>query len=228
MTAGALGAAILVTLPVAAKRGAGAHHLLPLLPVVCWMIAWAWSMAAPSQYIVIRHWLILPIVLVALVYAGWQGHLLHKNMGIISQIGATRLADIENITDRIPDRTIEMGVGGDLSYFDTYERPVLVFSGNPYSLDPAAAIDSAEDQHGLPEATTERWRSGAADVVLIPRGDNPYTLSDWYSPGDSVFSDEFVRAFHQNYAIRYHSAFFDIYVRKSILASMQPASQQSK
>jgi hypothetical protein len=225
-TAAAMGMAIVLTIPVAAKRGAGAHHLLPLVPFVCWLIAWAWSIApAASPVINWRHIILLPIALMTLIYGADLG------IGFASEIRTNApsvrmvAADLENAMDRSPDRTIMMGVGSDANYWFTYMRPVLVFAGNPYPLDPAAAMDSSEDQNGLPQATTDLWKSSMPDYILIPKGDQPFTLWDWYHPDRPVFSQDFVRAFRKYYAPHFRARFFDVYVRKTLLGSPAPASR---
>jgi hypothetical protein len=221
ITAASLIVAILITLPVAAKRGAGAHHLLPLVPVICWLIARAWSIgdASPADQISLRHVLIFPTALLALIFACVIGFALVSKIEREMPANIAIQIDLQNIADALPDRTILMGVGGDASYPYTFSRPTLVYDGNPYPLDAAAAMDSFEDQRGLPPAALDLFRSGPADVLLIPRGDDPFTLTDWYRAPSIrfVFSDQFLNAFHDNYAIRYHSTFFDVYVRKAIL-----------
>jgi hypothetical protein len=224
ITAAALGIAILGVMPVTAKTGTGAHHLLPFVPVICWMIAWAWSIgngspapAAGTHKISLRHLLILPIAIVAIIYGSYMSLTMAQEFRQWRTINVAIVADLNDIMRTFPNRTIEMGVGSDRSYSFTFDRPVLVFAGNPYSLDAAAAMDSFEDQKGLPEATTGLCRSGLADFILIPRGDRPFTLTDWYHKPIPVFSNGFIQAFGDNYERRYHSSYFDIYVRKSIL-----------
>jgi hypothetical protein len=186
------------------------------------LLARAWSMENGSESpqerprLAMRHLLILPIAVVSIIYAGWNGSNLAQNIRAFKPISIAIIADLNDIMHHFPGRTIEMGVGRDASYPYTYGRPVLVFAGNPYNLDVAVAMESAEDQHGLPEATVGLCRSGLADLVLIPRGDSPFTIINWFPGARPVFSDEFRQAFQQNYERRYHSNFYDIYERKSL------------
>jgi hypothetical protein len=220
--AAALGVAIVFTLPFASKNGAGPHHLMPLVPILVWLVVRSWSIenstdSPPVQpRLAMRHLLILPIAIVAIIYAGACGYAISSGLRKSALICRAVVSDEEMILDSFPDRTIEMGVGGDRTYGLTYVRPVLVFAGNPYHLDPAAAMDSAEAQHGLPAATADLCRSGLADIVLIPSGERPFTYLSWYPGKPPVFSPQFVQAFADNYHVGSTSLFFDIYVRNSI------------
>ncbi|MGA3067935.1 MAG: hypothetical protein ABSF29_13915 [Tepidisphaeraceae bacterium] len=224
-TAAGLGGAMLITLPFASKEGAGSHHLMPLVPILMWLVARAWSIgnskepteAAPR--LTMRHLLVVPVLVVSMFYAGAGGYVIGTNPWTYNRLFVALLIDLRRIQDATSGHTVEMGVGGDQSYFLTNERPVLVFAGNPYHLDAAAAMDSAEAQDGLPAATADLCRSGLADFVLIPRGDAPFTMASWYPGHAPVFSPEFVRAFHDNYRIRFSSIFFDVYGRKPIASA---------
>ncbi|MGA3067936.1 MAG: hypothetical protein ABSF29_13920, partial [Tepidisphaeraceae bacterium] len=218
-TAAALVAAIALTLPIAGKQGAGRHHLIPLTPMLVWLVARSWSMApageSPPRWR-LRHWLIVPVLIVALIFSADACFSITNYIRQGEPTNRAIVADLGLIMDELPGRTIEMGVGGNRTYPVTFARPVLVFAGNPYHLDPASAMDVAKARQSLPAATADLCRSGLADFVLIPKGDAPFSLRSGFTPHPAVFSAEFVGAFRDHYQLRFRSAYFDIYGRYTI------------
>jgi hypothetical protein len=221
-SAAALGAAFLITLPFASKTGAGGRHLMPLVPILAWLLAQSWSIERPAESasapsaLAIRHWLIVPIFLVAAVYNASVGYTLITYLHERDPVDREIIADVQRITDFAGDRSVEMGVGGDSDYGLTFVHPLLVFEGNPYHIEPCAAMDIAEADHGLPQATTDLCRSGLAEFVLIPVSDPPFSIPNHYPGHKPLFSSKFIEAFEQNYHLRLRSTFFDVYQRNLI------------
>jgi hypothetical protein len=211
--AAGVGAAIVWTLPVAVTVGSGGHDLLPVAPVVVWLVARAWSIGNSGA---MRDWLVLPILIVGILLAGVGGYRIAGDFRKYEASNQRLVDDVGQILGLLHDQTIEMGVAGDGTYAFTYARPMLVFAGNPYHLDPASAMDSAEDQGSLPAATTDLCRSGLADFVLIPKSEAPFSLHNWFPDYGLVFSPAFARAFGENYKVRFGTAFFDVYSRNSV------------
>ncbi|MGA3068117.1 MAG: hypothetical protein ABSF29_14835 [Tepidisphaeraceae bacterium] len=214
-TAGALGAAIVVTVPFAAKSGAGPHHLMPLVPVLVWLVARCWRLGTSEEAgrVGMRHLMIVPVAAVLLVYAWAASYSVSSYVEKYEPIGRGVVADLGDIMDQVPGRTIEMGVGGNALEFLTFARPVLVFAGNPYHLDAAAAMDSSALPGGLPKGTSELCRSGLGEFVLIPKGDEPFSLRSGFPGEPGVFPEAFRRAFEENYHVRFSSNYFDVYER---------------
>jgi hypothetical protein len=118
-----------------------------------------------------------------------------------------------------PNKTIEMGYGGwNSKYKLTYYRPLLVFAGNPLTLDAMALGDMQLVGIAIPPGTLEYLQECKTQIWLIPKGDRPFEMINVYSlmdrrlfPERMVFSDEFRQIFAERYRKQPASKYFDIW-----------------
>jgi hypothetical protein len=119
---------------------------------------------------------------------------------------------------KYPAEKIEMGYGeksgetNDLTYF----RPVLVFAGNPLTLDAPALADMELGKLAVPQSTIAYLQSCQTQIWLIPKGEHPFTLPSLYDGADSfprrdIFGDALRTAFFARYQKREASAYFDLW-----------------
>ena len=126
-----------------------------------------------------------------------------------------------------PAEKIEMGYGEQLGKTNelTYFRPVLVFAGNPLTLDAPALTDMELGKLAVPQSTIAYLQSCQTQIWLIPKGEHPFTLPSLYDDADSfprrdIFGDRLRAAFLARYQKRESSAYFDLWS----CAGKKPAS----
>jgi hypothetical protein len=87
----------------------------------------------------------------------------------------------------------------------------LVLRGNPFLLDVPAMMDMQKAGLGLPEGTREMMASGRCRIWLIPRGESPFELRNYFEPEGMIFDEEFRRVFQAHYRVVDHSVHFDVW-----------------
>jgi len=210
----ALIAAIVVVLIVAvigAKPLAGPRHLLPLVPVALYLAAelrgrlGSWPTDGRRMALAVA-WLATATIM---AFAA-QGQVAYE---------ATVYAGDHDAADEImavqtanPGVAIEMGyAGGPREYRLSWLRPLLIFAGQPYSLDAAAVMDMQAAGLPLPAATLQRLADCTTRWWLIPRGHEPFTLRTMYPPNPPLFDAAFAGAFRDRYRLIQSGDYFDVW-----------------
>jgi hypothetical protein len=205
----ALGLATTGIVVAASKPGAGPYHLLPMLPVILYVVARYLRDAAPldgvDPSVLIAG---LGFVLVSLSIATAQQAQFLLTMR--ERADRNEAADIEQFADA-HEGVIEMGYGSTEAF--TLERPLLVFHNNSYMLDEPAVREHQLEGLDLPLATLEALRTCRVDYWLIPKGETPFSGRNSYPAVllKPLFSDEFRRAFQQNYRPAGATTYFDVW-----------------
>jgi hypothetical protein len=207
------------------KVGAGNWHCMPLAPI---MLALSVELLArlrstqsalngtvPPRAVFVMLWLFVSLLVVAANTSLWTFKL-HINGGTVASGIAPRAAanDLRTILTNNPGRTIQMGYGNNATYDLTFQRPILVLNGNPYTLDADAMAEMGLSDLPLPQATVDAMRSCAIDIWLIPRDAAPFSMASLYfmsgekAPRD-VFPHQLREAFLSNYRKSSQSRFYD-------------------
>ncbi len=206
-----------LTVVVASKPGAGPHHLIPFIPIIIYGCAYLTD-GLQSNTIQPNLAALLVVLVLALpvaykicklsIYSFSKINIVN----IVSQQSRVYqiVADLDAIRRSNPDQVISMGYGEDRSYADTYLRVLLVFRGNPYFLDAPALMDMQYAGMEIPAANLAHMESGAIGLWLIPKGDEPFRLHNFYD-GKPLFDDEFRQIFAKRYELVGPSRFFDLY-----------------
>ncbi|MDY7012872.1 MAG: hypothetical protein SVX43_04590 [Cyanobacteriota bacterium] len=213
---------IMGTSIVAAKPGSGTHHLLPYLPFVtyfCCLVlmeiqqAFLENKDTLSGFDRIKsHVLKFLFFVFLLLLSGnaiWKGVFLLSN--IWQDSASSIVADIEQVIQSYPEETIAVGYGSSPSYFLSDYRPIPVFAGNPYSIDSVALMDMQKAGIELPDSTLEALRSCRIELWLIPQGESPFSLFNYYDPNLPLFNDTFKAIFQENYAKEAQSQYYDLW-----------------
>lgn len=214
------------TVLVAAKPGAGAHHLLPYLPVIIYLCCLEIGAIAeifvnpknePNRSQLLKNSIFgaafLLFLFLLFCNAVWQVVFLWSNYS--DSIAPEIVADIQQTIQSYPQQTIAMGYGGNQTYLLTNYRPIPVFAGNPYLIDSAALMDMQKAGLEIPASTIEALRACRIEIWLIPRGDIPFTLLSYYPPNPPLFSNEFQAAFRESYELKDRSQYYDLWFCKS-------------
>ncbi len=131
--------------------------------------------------------------------------------------------DLESLMATHPGETMEMGYGDLKSYYDpqyqlTYYRPVLVFAGNPYTIDAVALFDFQLSGLALPDSTITYLKSCKTRIWLVAKNSPPFSMVTVYTlidarvlPGALLFSDAFREVFFDRYRKQGSSRYFDVW-----------------
>lgn len=211
----------------ASTIGAGPHHFMPFYPIAgfVWADIYREIKGLPITKTVTRIsflcllWFWLAAALV------WQigGGIPHVVMEVLAPRSRSAAADVtsdlEKVMQNHPGKTIEMGYGDWNSKYElTYFRSMLVFAGNPFTIDPVALADMQLSGLEIPSSTLEYLQQCKTQIWLIPKDDPPFDLTNVFSlidprvfPNHRVFSDEFRRIFFERYRKQSPSKFFDLW-----------------
>ena len=171
--------------------GANAYHLLPAAPV----LADAFSRLRQERVAV--RWSALTLAVFAMIFS-----LLKPDpMGALG--GSNGIADEAlGIARRGLPGTIQMGYGDNLGSYLTSQstKATLALHGYPAVVDAQVimelryiGVDGADDRWipDLARCRFEHW--------LLPKGEQPFAILNYYYSTEPLFSSKFRRVFHENY-----------------------------
>jgi len=217
VTAATLMAVVLVTF-ASSKVGSGRYHYLPFLPALAFLatqgVMHVWNARPSERATVYSFWAPLAAFNIALVLKACIN--LYVGIGLLNTQASFSAvpADLDAILAKYPQHNVYMGYGGRNSYRYTLFRTRLVFDGNPYLLDLPALQDFEFSGIDIPQSTLDRMLSDKEAVWLVPRGDEPFSIVNWYHRrnGSPLFGEVFRDSFNTNFIKRESSQYFDIYL----------------
>jgi hypothetical protein len=211
--------ALTLILIAASKPGSGPHHFLPFLPILAFFTAHGCMRvyAAKSGSATWRgmFWGSLLAFLVAVTIK--SSFALYYGLRIVNpQVSQETLADISAIIVNYPDNNIYMGYGDGSTYVSTFYRNHLAYAGNPYLLDASAMMDFQFSGLEIPAATTDKMLADGAAVWLIPAGQEPFSIVNWYyrQQNGLLFNASFRQAFGDNFIKVESTPSFDVYTHE--------------
>ena len=221
----ALAVGIVATDILAAKMGAGRHHLAPFAIIVAFYVV---EMLAQQKGPTSAR--------ASLSGLGWAAFV---TMLVITEAGATwdiwaldrqqhaqsiaLMQDVQGVVSRHPDQHIEMAPGTNqenlnLTYSPEYGGPILAFHGNPDDFELAAAADAELLKLPTPRHMEEALTTCRTSLWLVPRRQTPFSAVSIYSsmypaeyPGHLVFSDLTRSRFSSRHRLIGRTGFFDVY-----------------
>jgi hypothetical protein len=210
----------------ASKLGSGEHHYLPFYPLLGYLCCdlhrraetvlggIGRSSLRASVSILLCFWLVARVG--TRDAWGWTLTGPHVLDGRKSAAEVTR--DLQEIMRSHPGEVIEMGYGDNLGKASevTYLRPLLVFAGNPLTVDEAALDDMELSKLAMPQSTIAYVQSCQTQIWLIPKGERPFLLPSFYDDlGSPMIRDIFGNAFREVFFARYQkretSTYFDLW-----------------
>jgi hypothetical protein len=214
-------ASVIATLLIwvaASKPGSGPHHLLPFLPPLAFLTAYAasrvYAYRPMTSWNIYGFWAPAAAFLVAAsIKAGFA--LYYGIQVVMAQANAAAIVDdLSAIMENYPDRNIYMGYGDGSTYPTTFVRHYLVYADNPYLVDAPALTDFQFSGVGIPESTIAALLADTRAVWLIPAGQEPFTMVNWYFrySGGQLFDESFQQAFTQHFRRQATTEYFDLYV----------------
>jgi hypothetical protein len=204
---------------IGSNIGAGMNHLIPFYPVLSYLFVILLSQLntvnEPDRVTSINKYYysaFISLIVALFILAFLRGVLNEARFLALSRkYGANPVNEIHTILKAYPGTTIGMGYGA--NYDLTFYRPVLVFSGNPYLIDAVFEMDAEFLGIKIPSTTLESLSSCQTKIWLIPKGDSPFQLSNYYNQ-NQVFSDELRATFLETYERRRQTNYYDLWVCK--------------
>jgi hypothetical protein len=208
--------AIGLILIAASKPGSGPHHFLPFLPLFafCSATAVVSVRAAGGGRSIYIFWAPLLALLIAATVKSTFA--LYYGVRLAApQAAESATADIAAIIESYPDRNIYMGYGDGTKNVLTFYRNYLVYADNPYLIDSAAMMDFQLSGLELPQATIDKLLADDTAVWLIPVGQEPFTILNWYYRNQNglLFDARFRQAFNNNFHKLASTSNYDVYSR---------------
>lgn len=194
--------AVIATVPVAAKLGAGAYHFIPFLPLAAYVHSTrdpSSRTPAPLSSLPAHTILIVAVVLGALQQFYWIQTLRRTDVAAMH----VEISEIARSTTR------PLAMGYTANYRTSFLRPVLVFGGHPYTLDAPALMDHQMSGIAFPSAAVEALRS-CETAWILPKGE-PFVLPNAYRPDLAVFPESFRATFFEHYRRTSTGTSFDLW-----------------
>ena len=188
------------------KPGAGPYHLLPLLPVIGFMVA-----SLLGRQVSLNPPAPVQLTLASFVAVAAAIAFVQQAQFVTTMQGRGALHEIRDIETFVSQHpgVVEMGYGVHDPW--TFERPVLVFRNNAYLLDAPAVGEHQLAGVTVPPATFDALRMCRVNYWLIPKGEAPFSALNMY-PGvfpATVFPDEFRQVFLQTHTKIATTDYFD-------------------
>lgn len=203
-----LATALLLVSVIASKPGAGHWHFLPLLPSVMLLAARRDPAPTPhgARLAALGGWAVAALFLGVTRHDQWIARLWRDP-------ARAQIAEVRAVLAAHPQASVVMGAGENAygpGYSATFVRPELVLHGQPYRFDPAAIMDLRK-AHYPPErcASPALWGPGPLPLVLIPRGEAPFALNNFY--GGATFPEPFREDFLRRFARREAGEHFEVW-----------------
>jgi hypothetical protein len=222
-----LGGSLAAVAVSASKIGAGPHHFMPFYPIAGYVCAELYGEIQSSKVtnsplprftFTLLLWLWLAAAVAVQIGAGFLAIGSTVLTPRSRAMAANVTSDLKKVMQDHPGEAIEMGYGSWNSYELTYFRPMLVFAGNPLTIDALSLDDAQLSGLQIPRSTLEYLQQCKTQIWLIPKGDAPFDLVNVFSlidpglfPERRLFSDEFRRIFFQRYRKHGFSKYFDIW-----------------
>ncbi len=205
------GAAMVAMHLVAAKQGAGRHHLIPFIPAVALGVGFLDLGQASSRRA--SSWLkgcsVAWLTGLVVLAAEKQVHFIRATLAVRDQEVAS---DVALTRARLAGKRVAFGYGSDRTYELSLFRPLFWDLMPDYFLDVPALMDMSLARMSLPNGTYEKLASGFYDAFVLPRDEAPFSLRSTYDRSE-IFDERFRRTFRAHYKLAYETRLFGVWLR---------------
>jgi hypothetical protein len=201
---------LIAALVFASKAGAGAHHLLPVVPAMLYLTARIIAAPARRNAGVSLRGVVSLIVLAfglaaALPLITMLDQVNYAARGL-RPLDIAKRSEFLALLSSYPDA--ETGVSDNKTYSDSFFRPLQVMHNGKYHLDIAGWMDL---QHvGLAETPVLRLIEECVVTDWIMPAGAPFSLTNSYN-GRPLFSDHFRSRFAERYTARARGKFYTVW-----------------
>lgn len=121
-------------------------------------------------------------------------------------------AEIRKVMQQHPGKSIEMGYGADnaSTYHWTFLKPIIVYAGNPHTIDGFSDMESYWSGIAMPPGKVRPIESCSTDLWLIPTGEVPFEMKNYY-PGLKAFWPELRDTFQKNHIRIETGRYYDLW-----------------
>ncbi|MGD9781916.1 MAG: ArnT family glycosyltransferase [Kiritimatiellia bacterium] len=215
---------IVMAIP-ASKIGSGAFHYMPFLPAVALIAAdlfrdgtdvrFRHSHGGFLIYACLASWIVC-----SSLSAGFRLRAIKWRLESSSLANAVA-SEIQSVLDRYGDTHVVLmgqagGPGAGGQYRLTFLSPLLVFNGMPIGLEASTLME--RKTAGMPTPPVRsigQSPEGKPVLWMIPKGDEPFSLTTWYPPFDNLYDDRFRQDFLSLYGVSSETPHFDLYTARS-------------
>ncbi|MDI1347756.1 hypothetical protein [Aquabacterium sp.] len=188
---------------VAAKRGAGLHHLIPLVPVNAWLLQAAMRTEDARRT---GAWLVHAMAISFALTAGWKSAHESQHMAQTWHARASARAELQQLGTAYPGLVLASGstTAGDAL---THLRPLLQAQGVP-QIDYPAWLDlqlSGTSTRPVLEALTRCH----IPHLAVARGEMPFRMVSSYTQR-ALFDEDIQKAVDARYVLVERHAWFDV------------------
>jgi hypothetical protein len=201
---------------MAGKPGSGPHHLMPLMPCALDLFC-----RCSKEIRIIRRPLMLrpsPYVITILMFAVFQGDDTRRYLTRIyhaTHLASDATSEIRRLERQYPNDTIELGSGENAGIPASSLIPLLVFDGQPYTIDKPAIDDFELGGVPIPAATFRYLNDCRTSLWLIPAGQTPFTTTSNYDEKRVLFGEDLRETFRRNYRKIETGPVFDVWSCRS-------------
>jgi len=200
---------ILIIYP-AQKPGAGMYYLFPMVPIAIDLSIRFANKCSNQQA---TYWLFGTIIACIAIVSFPVEKRFINNLKWGESLSVK--TEINTILNDYKGFSIEMGLGDKTdSYKYTFLRPILVFSGNPYTLDSSVVMETSFVGIPLAQSTIDILTSCRTSIWLIPRGEEPFGWINYY--GVETYDRNFRTEFKRSYFKKEERKYFDIWICKGL------------
>lgn len=213
---------LLCVLAIASVHGSGLPSLIPIVPVLLYYVCCLpdfrnFSISSPKSFLA----KILPqlgwLIVIFSFYPSWKNAFAFRDsiqsISRKSEHYKSILVDLNSVKAKYLDRKCQMGLGAEEGYELTFYKTELRRGETKslYFFDGAGVMQF--QYAGFPlskELESRLFQCGLGEIWLIPKGQRPFTMSNWYD-GTELFSAGFRELFNSKFKKIDHSHFYDIY-----------------
>lgn len=202
---------------ISSKHGSGSNHLAPLIPVMIYLLIITitastkvdnkgtnWHKTSYALLIIVCFLLILNAI-------NGQKRIIQEKVSLA--ISVEMFHDFNSLKEKYKGHTMMVGYGGSNKAYCIYRQlvPLMVFDGNPYLFDACALMDMQYSDLKIPDSTIKEIEAGRVKIWLIPKGESPFTLTNYYNHKLLLFDENFRNAFSANYKLAEQTKYFDLW-----------------
>ena len=194
------------------KPGSESYHLIPFLASLSHSYAWLYSDSVQNEAYVGARWWALPCTLTVALYTllGGQGLNLVNSFRSVRRSEAA-IHEIRDAERQFSRENVEVGFGSDFEDRVTWMRPLLVFDGQPLTIDRAALRDLQFGGIDIPDKTLNYFSECGSRVWLIPSASQPFLSTNTYYARKVLVAEPLHRSFVQNYHRVRAGTVFDVW-----------------
>ena len=193
----------------ASYPGAGPYHFLPLVPVLAdalFRLGQRLPGIAAAPYFMLAFFAVQQ-----LLAAQWLPNAPIFGQGL--EAGARRAEEARALASQMPGDKVQVGFGDNLPSYKSSQtsRAVLAMAGHPARFDAQVLMELKQIGVDGSARLIPRLASCEVRLWLLPAGERPFLVPSYYG-GGTFFSDEFRRAFHENYRLDRTVGSYDLWV----------------